>query len=102
MLFRSVKYRLDSATARICPWRDRTDCPKGGQEVTFPIPEIIPQQYWAGDAKTLEVRACVPDVGGCPDFNVTCTVHAEYDVRGATWDASLSPDFVSNLYVKVA
>jgi hypothetical protein len=96
----TVKYRTDTNEAQLCPWLTLAACHERGQEITQRIPSV-PQEYWSGDEKQLAIRACVPDGINALDFNVSYTIHAEYDIRGAQWDAALSPDFESNLHIKV-
>ena len=46
------------------------------QTLTLEIPEV-PQEYWKGDEKQVQIRVCVPKGANAKDFNVSYSITAE-------------------------
>jgi len=55
-----IEYTLDTANLGLCPNRAATECSAHKvQGFTKQIPEV-PQDYWKGKQKQIQVRVCVP------------------------------------------
>ena len=94
-----IKFFTDTGSVRLC--RGIISCSASGEILSFNIPQIQ-QQYWAGEAKTLTVRICLPENFDKFDFNVTCKIEADIISRSQEYMeiTTLSP-IESNMYIQL-
>jgi hypothetical protein len=72
-----VSFSCDTQGISLCPWLSTTECQQGQGAFLLRIPDDIDQEYWAGDEKRVEVRACCAPNHPCADYNVQCRIEAK-------------------------
>jgi len=97
----TIHYEIDTKGVSLCSDLLANTCSESGEALILQIP-AVPQEYWKGQAKHVNVRSCVPTPFASSDYNVSYTVKAELDSRDKAGDADRPITIVSNMYVRVA
>jgi len=96
-----IEYVTDTKDVGLCAKRLATSCPAGGEALTLKIPDVV-QEYWKGDERRVNVRACIPRPFDSADFNVSYSITIEIDSRDTDKVLPGAKVVSSNMHIKAS
>lgn len=96
----NIQYFIDSDGINLCSGKSNAKCIDGSKSIIINIPEL-PQPYWEGDQKKIDIRACFPEGIDLEDFNVSYSIKLNIHNPDDELNKNFQTEIISNMHVLI-